>query len=376
MTIYNWAAYAAATDLGATAGFTRQTGNSGSIAVNSSHNLDFVTTTPNSLYTCDEAASDSSFEITLIGGSGSGGNFYPCCVRVLDINNLIGARITSANNLELFKYVAGVATQLGSSVAITGRATGDKIKLTAVGNTLNVYYNGVLKIGPITESFNNTQTKMGMFMRSSTINNFVSAAESLNLGVAIASINSGNGVKVGSTGNTITTTGSTTMTALTIGGVSMTNVAGSGTSFTFDCPDQVDNTTSPKYGTQTASATTGVGTLTASTQYLPPNGYNYVTLVDPINTTVDGVVYNYIPAAVATDELAGETAKITLGTDGTAVAAYTGTQIIRHWSSVDSKIRFVSVITGSSGTQTSGTPSGQVLQGNTMVGQTLTGIRM
>ncbi len=307
---------------------------------------------------------------------GGGGNFYPCCLRVNDINNLIGARITSANNLELFKYVAGVATQLGSSIAITGRVTGDKIKVTAVGNTLNCYYNGVLKIGPITESFNNTQTKMGMFARSSTTNNIISAAESVNLGVAILAINSGAGVKVGSTGNTITTTGSTTMTALTIGGVSMTNVAGSGTSFTFDCPDQVDNTVSPKYGTQTASATTGAGTLTASTSYLPPNGYSYVTLVDPINTTIDGIVYNYIPAAVATDELAGETAKITLGTDGTAVAPYTGTQTIRHWSSVDSKIRFVSVITGSSSTQSSGTPSGQVLHGNTMTGHTLTGTRM
>jgi len=345
MTVYNWTAYSAGTDLGATTGFTRQTGNSGSIAVNSSKNLDFVTSSPISLYTCDEDSADCSFENTLIGGSGSGGNFYPCCVRVNDINNLIGLRITSANNLELVKYAAGAPTTLGT-IAITGRATGDKIKLSAVGNTLNAYYNGVLKIGPITETFNNTQTKMGMFGRSSTINNFISAAESINLGVAISSINGGNGVRSGSTGNTITYTGSFAMSTFALAGISATNISGSGSSWTFDFPAQVDDTLSQNWGAKTATAGNGSTSLTLATSYLPPAGYSHVTLADPIDQSINGDVYQFSPAAVATDQIATLDPETPTSTSATSTTTITGTQTAYHWSSVTGKFYTFELITG------------------------------
>ncbi len=345
MTIYSWAGFSASTDLGATTGFTRQSGNSGSIAVNSNHNLDFVTSSPNSLYTCDESSADCSFEVTLVGSSGTGGNFFPCCVRVNDINNLIGARITSANNIELFKYVAGTANQLGSSIAITGRATGDKIKVSAVGNTITAYYNSVQKI-QVTETFNNTQTKMGMFARSSTINNFISGAVSLNLGVAISSINSGNGVSAGSTGNTIIFTGSYSLTALTIGNISAVNISGSGISWTFDLPAIIDNTTSQNFGSKTATASNGATNLTLSTQWLPPTGYSYIEIGSLINQTVTGTVYLFNPAAAQFDQIATRSPETPETNTSDASTTITGKQTGYHWSLSTNKIYTFDLITG------------------------------
>ena len=345
MTNYTWAAYAASTDLGATTGFTRQAGNSGSIIVNASKNLDFAVSSPISLYTCDEGSADCSFEVTLIGSSGTGGNFFPCCVRVNDVNNLIGARITSANNLELFKYVAGVVTQLGSSVAITGRATGDKIKVTAQGNTITAYYNGVQKI-QVTESFNNTQTKMGMFGRSSTITNFISAAQSVNLGVAILSINGGNGVRAGSVGNTITFTGNYPMTGFQIGNISAINIAGSGSSFTFDMPAIVDNAISQNFGAKTATATNGSTNLTLASQYLPPPGYSYTTLGALINQTATGIVYLFNPPAAQYDQVATKDPETPAANTADATTTLTGTQIGYHWSNSTGKMYTFDLITG------------------------------
>lgn len=249
MTVYSWASYANGTDLGATTGFTRQAGNSGSIAVNASKNLDFVTTTPVSLYTCTEGGTNHSFEVTSAQGTW-GGNFYPMCVRVTDVNNMFCARITAAANLELAKYVSGTPTTLGS-VAITGRATGDKWRLEANGNVISVYFNNALQI-QVTDAFNNTATLMGMFGRSSTATNTISSAQSLQLGITIDSINGGGAITAGQTGiaatssgfsglpNTITTNAS---------GVTCSNIGGTTNAPTFTISDRVDGGFYPKSGT-------------------------------------------------------------------------------------------------------------------------------
>lgn len=249
MTVYSWASYGTGTDLGATTGFTRQTGNSGSIAVNASKNLDFVTTTPVSLYTCTEGGPNHSFEVTSAQGTW-GGNFYPMCVRVTDVNNMFCARITAAANLELAKYVAGTPTTLGS-VAITGRATGDKWRLEALGNVISVYYKDVLQI-QVTDSFNNTATLMGMFGRSSTATNTISSAKSLQLGITIDSINGGSSITVGQTGIPSTSTGYSGLpTAITTNaaGVTCSNIGGATNAPTFTISDRVDGGFYPKSGT-------------------------------------------------------------------------------------------------------------------------------
>lgn len=52
----------------------------------------------------------------------------------------------------LFKLVAGVATQLGSTVAHTLTSTPEQIKLRMVGDQISLLVDGVVTIGPVTDS--------------------------------------------------------------------------------------------------------------------------------------------------------------------------------------------------------------------------------
>ncbi|MES1987010.1 MAG: hypothetical protein V4440_03100, partial [Pseudomonadota bacterium] len=164
--------------------------------------------------------------------------------------------------------------------------------------------------------------------------------------VAISNVNSGNGLKVGSTGNTITFSASFALTSLTIGGVAATNIAGAGTSWTFDIPLQVDNTTAQSYGSKTVTAGNGSVNLTTTANYLPLNGYTYVTLTAPIDQSINGVVYNFSPAAVVTDQIAFQTPATTIDTHANGSTTITGTQTLWHWSSTANKAYSFLLITG------------------------------
>ncbi len=56
-----------------------------------------------------------------------------------------------SNLLRLTKWVAGASTNLGDA-ASSVVATGDSIRITAIGTSISVYKNGLLVIGPITDS--------------------------------------------------------------------------------------------------------------------------------------------------------------------------------------------------------------------------------
>lgn len=172
MTIYTFDGYPDNTDLGSVTGWARLTGVSLDIKTMADGKLDF-TSSADSAYGAEQGTADHDFAVTY--ATFAVGNFFPCCVRITDANNFIGAR--SIGQLQLYKRVAGTFTQLGPTIPYTG-ANGDVLKITASGNTLNVYVNGVLKIGPITESDHNTVTKCGMVARSSTANNLIESAES------------------------------------------------------------------------------------------------------------------------------------------------------------------------------------------------------
>ncbi len=80
--------------------------------------------------------------------------------RLSDASNFLWIRVYSGAGYDLFKKVAGGNTNLGSYG--TTPANGDVLKLTMSGNSISVYVNGVLRIGPVTESFNNTATRHGL----------------------------------------------------------------------------------------------------------------------------------------------------------------------------------------------------------------------
>ena len=87
-------------------------------------------------------------------------------VRLTDSNNFIGARHTpssGSNNWEMYKRAAGTFTSLGTSTA--SFSVGDILRVEASGNSIEAFKNGVSIIGPVTESFNNTETRQGNIPR-------------------------------------------------------------------------------------------------------------------------------------------------------------------------------------------------------------------
>lgn len=186
MPTYSFEGYADNTDLGAVTGWSRLTGNSLDINVDFDGKLDFTAPVSDAAYGAEQSNANHDFAVTY--ATFAEGVFFPCCVRITDANNFIGARL-NGGNLQLFKRVTGTFTQLGSNVAVTG-ANGDTLKVTASGNTLNVYVNGVLKIGPITESAHNTVTKCGMVARSTAAANLIESTESTvaSTGLTITSV--------------------------------------------------------------------------------------------------------------------------------------------------------------------------------------------
>jgi hypothetical protein len=81
--------------------------------------------------------------------------------RITDANNYLYAYFLTSTALRLFKFVAGSGTQIGS--ATVTEVNNDVLKVVLAGDQIEVYQNGVLKIGPITETHNQTATKHGLF---------------------------------------------------------------------------------------------------------------------------------------------------------------------------------------------------------------------
>lgn len=84
--------------------------------------------------------------------------------RLADISNFLWAAYIPGSGVVIRKVVAGSETQLGSAAHTA--SNGDVLKFSVDGNTLNLYVNGVLKVGPITESAGATNTKHGLFTYS------------------------------------------------------------------------------------------------------------------------------------------------------------------------------------------------------------------
>jgi hypothetical protein len=91
---------------------------------------------------------DQFSQATMSAGSVDFGEYV--AVRKADGNNFYAAGRLNDVTVRLVKYVAGVQTTLDTQTVST--VNGDVFKLTVSGTTLNFYVNGVLKIGPITDS--------------------------------------------------------------------------------------------------------------------------------------------------------------------------------------------------------------------------------
>jgi hypothetical protein len=80
--------------------------------------------------------------------------------RISDSSNYLFAYFSGTNSLRIFKVVAGAGTQIGTATVTF--ANNSVLKVVLSGDQIEAYQNGVLKVGPVTESFNQSATKHGI----------------------------------------------------------------------------------------------------------------------------------------------------------------------------------------------------------------------
>lgn len=132
----------------------------GASVLNGKLSCDTTNTAPGSMYFApDCGVADQFIQIDLDTVANTGGPV--AAFRGVDESNYLGIRNTT-DSLQLIRVVAGGFTFIGGS---SGLVAGDILQVKAVGDQLNVYRNGVLAIGPITETAFQTATRYGVIAR-------------------------------------------------------------------------------------------------------------------------------------------------------------------------------------------------------------------
>jgi hypothetical protein len=169
-------------------GWTLVDGAAGAAQINASNQLKCSSAQSTGSYKCTDQGSADHYTQAAIRGSGT----QLLCARLTNGSNFIGAR-RETSAWQLYKRVAGVFTQLGASASTY--SAGDVLKLEANGNSLTAYKNGSAVIGPVTDSFNNTETRQGLSPRSAALNpwldNFEAGALSASAVVEATAASSG-----------------------------------------------------------------------------------------------------------------------------------------------------------------------------------------
>lgn len=156
-------------------------------------------------------------------------------------------------------------------------------------------------------------------------------------------------VRSGQTGIAYATTGLSSVSAITVGSLSATSLSDTSGDGTHALPGLVDTVAHQLYGTKTVTVTGVGGTPTTSTSFLPPTGWDYVTLSGTLNTTTTGVLNSFSPAAVVTDQIVFETANGSVDAQGNYSGDFDGTQTMWHIKASDGVARSYSVVTGDTG---------------------------
>lgn len=210
---------------------------------------------------------------------------FMCVVRATDASNYIGARYNSGQ-VQLYKVVAGAFTGLGTPYTYTWVAN-DTVKLEVSGNDFIVSINGTSRI-TATDSFNNTETRQGIVVRSSTTaatyDNFEAGAISTGATITASDATA----RRGQTDYKFTLSGgdATAGTATISDGVNTSSI----TITTYNA-NGINTCTIPSTiavlydATAVLTFTDAVsGTPTAAVSFQPAALNSYIDLVSPLNT--------------------------------------------------------------------------------------------
>lgn len=252
-------------------------------------------------------------------------------------------RVRSGDGVQIFNSVSwDTPTQLGASEIVPEYNVDDVFDFYRDCDTGDMWIelDGVelIRRNSLTVSEN---LRGALYSRGGRMG-LVTYVDTLSLNV---SINDGT-ITSGSTGNTLTTTGNFTPTSGTIGGLPVSNITGTYPDFTFNLPEAGDGDDHPFIGTVTASFTDGVDTVTTAVELLPKTGYDVVTLSGDLDTTINGVVYQFVPEAQENDQILFPTPQVEINSNGSGSTTESGTFVLYHISSVDNKIRVFNLIVG------------------------------
>lgn len=274
-----------------------------------------------------------------VGAINTSGNGYLYWIngnqhRIYKVNAFVLEQLGNTENLThaslavvslLYEFSAGTVT-------LTAKINGVDQILVREDSTSP--YNGDLEA---TWYFNHDNSNLGGFRSI--------AADGIS-SVSIVSINSGNGVRAGSVGNTLVTSGDFTPTSGTIAGIAVTSLSGTYPNFTFSMPAVIDETVHPFYGDKQAVFTDGSDSPELTTPYLPKAGYDYVTLSGVLDTTINGVIYEFIPEAEVGDQIAFPSPEVEITSNGSGSTIESGTFELEHISQSDNTLRFFDLIVG------------------------------
>lgn len=237
-----------------------------------------------------------SAEVTVNWNNSFSGNEFGFCL--IDAARTGASVIITPSIIRLRNEIAGAggATITQASVATTG--TGKvtfKFEVDLSNGAVTIYKNGVQSLTGV-YSGSTTGLRIGLQVYHAS-DNPIHSYDNLKTittttAKTIVSINGGAGVRVGSTGNSISTLNMGTLTGLTINGKAMVNL-GAGT---FDAPPFVDGQVYGLIGAATAVATDSEGSASRNTSLLPPLNWSVQTLAAPLNTT-SSVLVGLTPAA-------------------------------------------------------------------------------
>jgi hypothetical protein len=144
-------------------GWERVDGVAGNAQINANGQVKFTSTT-DTAYRCTDQGSVDQYSFCKRLQSASRG-YIEIANRITDSDNFIGLSYT-VGRLRIYKRNTGSFTDIGNYVVTIN--VGDIIGLLSNGNDHVAYINGIAVIGPITDSFNNTETRQGFVARNVT----------------------------------------------------------------------------------------------------------------------------------------------------------------------------------------------------------------
>lgn len=164
----------------------------------------------------------------------------------------------------------------------------------------------------------------------------------------IISVNDDDVVRMGAQSTAITNVEFNAISG-NISGFEISNINVDSEEITFSVANIQDGQSHPGFGVRDLILNDGEVEIGHQIIFNPPLNFDFVELVEPINQTIDGVVYEFDPPAEEGGQIIFDSRITTINADGTGTTTYTGSQILYYWSPSSDSIQSFELITGNGG---------------------------